>query len=236
MSVLRRIGIFAIELATALRAADAHTLDLVYRSIPAMYEWIWDRAPDGSGDQVVKGEDHSGSSLDGGIPIPKNAILSVGYGSGDQYMWELTGLDSADGWVNADASYSLPRYDELGYHFSGWVDVGLDTSTHSGLYFEGWLAVYSESDFDVKVEASTGDSATTSVTAASQIQHVKIDSIPVTEDAWNDFAILYSTGGENITIQTYGLVITGVYKAGGKNDSRHSSPLSQPDQSSLEVA
>lgn len=227
MSVVRRMARMAKELSVAQRAVDAFQLRAIYAAMPGLYEWLWDQAPPASGVQEIKGHDHSGSGDDGGIPIPRNCILSVGFGQGDDYMWEISTSSADGGWVPADKGYSPQRSTQVGYHWSPYVDIGL-----GGTYLEGWVWV-SDPGANVDIRLYNGTtasaSATTTHTGAGPIQIIRIDDIPCSGDAQNDFTLQYQVASESaVTIKTYGLIICEIYKGGSAIGGRHSSPLSQP--------
>ncbi len=239
------ITTLAKELAAALLFRDAHMLKGVYGSLPGLYEWLWDQpAPssDPSYTQTVKGEDHSDSSLDGGIPIPKNCFISAGYGSADQFMWKLANLLSATGWVYADADYTTGRGTNLNYHWTGYVEPGLDTATYPTVFAEAIIALHSGSTaaYSVRIYNYTLSqySATTTIAAApvGTIEHIIIEDIPISGGIWNDMRLEYSTSGENVDIWTYGAQFYTVYKAGAESRSAHAAPLSQPPSAGTEAA
>lgn len=238
------ITTLAKELAAALKFRDAHMMKGIYGSVPGLYEWLWDQvAPssDPSYTQTVKGEDHSGYSDDGGIPIPRNCFISAGYGSGDQFMWKLTSLLSAMGWVPADNSYANGRSANLNYHWAGWVEPGLDTATHPNLKAEALVvvSVQNTTNLSLRVENTTLSqfSATTTLSSAGlALDYVIIEDIPVSANRWNDMRLDFSTTDENVDVWTYGAQFYTVYKAGAESRSAHTAPLSQPPSAGSEVA
>lgn len=233
----------AKELAAALLFRDAHMMKAIMAEMPGLYEWLTDEAAPSSDPtytQTVSGEDHSASSLDGGLPIPRNCFISAGYGSAEQFMWEKTGLGSADGFVYADADYSTGRGANLDWHWRGYIEPGLDTATHSGLYAEALvcISVSGSSNLSLKIHnrSLSQDSATTTLTTAGlALEFVIIEDIPLNGGAKNDFRLEFSTTGEGVTVRTYAARFCTVYKAGAESRSAHSSPLSQPASSGTEV-
>lgn len=235
MSILRRIGILDTALTIASRFADAWMMDKIYRAMPGLYEWLWDESPPGGGVQVVQGEDHSGSGYDGGVEIPRNCHLSVGYGSGDKMMWQLNALTAAMGWTPADASHTNPRSTDLGYHWPAYVSPGVDSVTHAGLFVEGWVAVYVDEEggtLDIRITNTllAQSSAISTITRNASIKWVHIGEIPVQPDLKNTFLLEYQNPGdvEAITVQTYGYIQSEVYLAGAHRLAPYNAPLSQP--------
>lgn len=238
MSVVRRMARLAKELSVAQRAVDAFQLRAIYAAMPGLYEWLWDQAPPASGDQEIKGHDHSGSSADGGIPIPRNCILSVGAiellqddenPTGGGFMWEISTSSADGGFVPADKGYSPQRSTQIGYHWAPYVDVGL-----TGLFAEGWLWVWIDdpgADVDIRIynQETASSSLVTTHPGLGSIQAVRIDEIPIVGGQQNRLTLQYSADYESPTvIRTYGLVISEIYKGGSAIGGTHASPLSQP--------
>ena len=229
----------AKELAAALLFRDAHMLKGVYGGLAGLYEWLWDQAAPGATSQTVAGEDHSAVSRDGGIPIPRNCFISAGYGSADQFMWKLAGINSADGYLSADNSYSPTRSSDLGYHWTGFVEPGLDSPSNAGLYAEALVLLStSASNLSVRIENTTLSqySAVTTLTAAGlALEFVLITDIPISEDRFNDMLLEFSTTEEGIDVWLYGVQFYTVYKAGAESRSALSTPKSQPASAGTEV-
>lgn len=254
MSVLRRVGILDTALCAVQRFADAHSLDLLYRANAALYEWLYDQPPPGGGAQVVYGHGHDGlaAGFTGGIAIPRNCIYSAGYGAGDQWMWQATipaggGGGAPGAWRAADydnpsslpgPADTLSRSSQLLYHFPCYVDTDLDTVTYAGLYADAWVALYiveAASDLDLRLTNVTtaAVSAVSTFTYCPTILWVHLGEIPVSANVRNDFLLEYRNGGlleSDLTVNTYGFLLSEVYLGGGPGVNPAIYPLTQPTQ------
>lgn len=226
MGVLRQIARMAQELAVANRALDAFQLKAIYAAMPGLYEWLFDQAPPASGDQEVRGHDHSGSSLHGGLPIPMNCILSVGYGSGSNYMYSLD-ITSADGWTAYDNDYTPQRSSDLGWMWKPYVTEGLGSTL-----VEGFAFLTAPSAIDVRIYNS--DTATYSDTKTytppnTDLRMVHIKNIPATGGQQNGLTIEAQTASEStINTKLWGLIVVELYRGGHATSGKRNTPLSQP--------
>ena len=231
MGVLRKIATMASEVAAVARGVDAWQLKAIYSAMPGLYEWLWDEAPPASGTQEIRGEDHSGSTADGGVGIPRNCIACVGYGSGDNFMWK-TFIKGPPVWTLADVGYTPQRSAIIGgYHFRAYVDVELDTATYPGLYAEGWLFVSFDGVLDTRINNITTGSAsavTTVTVGPGEILAIHIRDIPIAPDTANSFGVEYQTNDEGGDVVTYGCIISEVYRAGAESYNKYNAPLTQP--------
>jgi hypothetical protein len=252
MSVLRRFGVFEQALVDALHFGHAYAGDLLYRAVPALFEWLFDQSPPGGGAQVCYGHDHSGNAADpAGKAIPRNAIVSGGHGAGDQYLWEVA-LNGAAGFYSpADADAIIPRSGlvaagGLGYMIQAYVDEDLDTDTYPALFTEGKVALWIEDPnnlgtFHCNVKITnltpgigTTDSAITHFHQFIGIQWFPISEIPVKGGVWNQFNIELENAGlaedPPIVVRCYGYLIAEVYRGGSFADTAHATPLTQTPQ------
>tara|TARA_Y100000310_G_scaffold28414_1_gene27057 strand:+ start:229 stop:927 length:699 start_codon:yes stop_codon:yes gene_type:complete len=225
MSVLRQIARMAKELAVGDRAVDAFQLKAIYAAAPGLYEWLFDQAPPASGSQEVRGHDHSGSSNHGGLPIPMNAILSVGYGAGSNYMYSLDVVD-VDGWLAFDNDCSPQQSVDLGYMWNPYVTDGLGSTN-----VEGFAFISCDGDVDLRIynRSNTSTSDTASHTVNGQIRAVHIRNIPVDGGQQNELTLQAQTASESsVNAKLWGLIIAEIYRGGHASSSKLGSPLSQP--------